>query len=183
MRPIQCFAAVLLFLSTFMNVPAQQKPTPEAVEMMKRVEFLSGRWSGGGWIMLGPGQKHTFTGTETASSKLDGTILVIEGLHTIPGEAGAPERVIHNALGVISFDVATKKLKFQSYLADGRSITTEADAPDNRTFIWWMKDPRGNTTRFTSHLEDNGDWVDTGEFSMDGKEWRKFYEMRMKKVK
>lgn len=166
-----------------MTVPAQDATSPGPAEMMKRIEFLAGRWSGGGWIMLGPGKKQNFTGTETVALKLDGTVLVIEGLHKAAIEPGAPEKVIHNALAVVSFDPTTKKFKFQSYLADGRNTAAEAEAPEKNTFIWWMKDARGGTSRFTITLDDKGDWVEIGEYSMDGKTWRQFFEMKMRREK
>ncbi len=166
-----------------MTVPGQDAPSPGPAEMMKRVAFLAGNWSGEGWMMFGPGQKRTFTGTETVTSKLDGTVLVIEGLHKAAGTAGGPERVIHNALAVVSFDPVTKKFKFQSYLADGRNTAAEAEAPEKNTFIWWLKDARGGTSRFTIRLDDRGDWVEIGEYSMDGKTWRQFFEMKMRREK
>lgn len=183
MRSIRLFVAALLFWSISMNVPAQQPTATEAVEAMKRIEFLAGRWSGGGWIMLGPGKKQNFSGTETVASKLDGTVLVIEGVHRAEIEPGAPEKVIHNALAVVSFDPATKKFRFQSYLADGRNTSADAEAPEKDTFIWSMKDARGGTSRFTIKLDEKGNWVEIGEYSMDGKTWRQFFEMKMQRVK
>lgn len=185
MRPIQCFVAILLFLSSFMSVPAQQNhPTAEVVEMMKRLEFLSGQWTGGGWMMLGPGKKVTYTGTETVTSKLDGTVLVVEGLHRSVAEAGAPERVIHNAMGVISFDTETKKFKLQSYLANGRSATAEVEVPEKHSIVWRLAIPgMAGTSRYTIKIDEKGDWVEIGEFSMDGKTWRQFLEMRMHRAR
>ncbi len=171
-----------LFLMTSFPAFAQKPETPNP-EVMNKLAFLVGNWQGEGSIMMGPGQKRTFTGTETVSMKLDGTILVIEGFHKSPATADGPERVIHNALAVVSFDRASGKYKFQSYLSDGRATGAEASVPEKDTFVWSMTDARGGTSRFTIKLDEKGDWVEIGEYSMDGKAWRGFFEMRMKKVK
>lgn len=185
MRPIQCFVAILLFLSSVMTVPAQQNPpTAESVEMMKKLEFLAGHWTGGGWMMLGPGKKLNYTGTETVTLKLDGTVLVVEGLHRSVAEGGAPERVIHNALGVISFDTETKKFRLQSYLANGRSATAEVEVPEKNSIVWRLSIPgMAGTSRYTIRIDEKGDWHEIGEFSADGKTWRQFLEMRMHRAK
>jgi hypothetical protein len=42
--------------------------------------------------------------------------------------------------------------------------------------------PRGQT-RYTLQLNAAGQWYEVGEFSMDGEEWRKTFEMTLDKQK
>ena len=59
---------------------------------MKAVAFLEGRWAGEGWIQMGPGPKEEFSQTEVIERKLDGGLLLIEGI----GRSRDPEPVFRN---------------------------------------------------------------------------------------
>jgi hypothetical protein len=50
-------------------------------------------------------------------------------------------------------------------------------------FVWGFDPPQGGKVRFTLKLNDKGQWLETGEFSRDGKEWMKMLEMTLDRVK
>src|SRR5262245_62100286 len=61
---------------------------------MKKLDWFIGHWKGTGWIQMGPQGRREFTQTETVEAKLDGLVLVIEGL----GKAKADGSTVHTAL-------------------------------------------------------------------------------------
>jgi hypothetical protein len=137
---------------------------------IKKLDFISGKWVGEGWMIGKDGQKQTFTQTENVQIKLDSMIILIEGT----GKKG--EHIIHNALAVISYNKTENKYDFHSYLSDGRSGTYSAELIGN-TFYWY---PMGNI-RYVIEINEDGEWFETGEMKR-GEEWFQFFEMTLKKV-
>jgi hypothetical protein len=67
---------------------------------MKRLGFLVGEWSGEASVLRGPGQFVELAQTESAQFKLDGLVLVVEGV----GRTKAEGKLALQALALISFD-------------------------------------------------------------------------------
>ena len=102
---------------------------------------------------MAPGQRRTFTGVETVESKLDGTLVVIEGVHKGKVAGSDEEVVVHHAFGVISYDAQAASYRFRSYLASGLSVDADARVVDEKTFVWGYKDPRGWTVGSPSRTQ------------------------------
>jgi hypothetical protein len=170
--------AVLLAVPALAQAPpAAPTPSPARLEAMRRLSFLEGTWQGESWMQMGP-QRATAKSTETVSRKIDGLALVIEGYHT----AGAPgaERVVHNALGVLTAqDDGT--YSFQTWLANGRGGSHKGELKDG-AFVWGMENPVQGKVRYTIRLDDKGRWHEVGESSRDGAAWTTFFEMTLTKV-
>ncbi|MFN0109349.1 MAG: hypothetical protein ACKVZH_10895 [Blastocatellia bacterium] len=161
---------------------AQSAGTSSAADM-KKLDFLVGDWKGEGWIEMGPGGRSAFKQTETVQSKLNGTVVLIEGLGKGKVASTGQEGVIHNALAIISFDSRSKKFQFRAFRADGNFIDADI-TPENNTLVWGFREPQRNVEiKYTIKLTDAGQWIEIGEFSMDGKTWRKFFEMTLQRVK
>lgn len=61
---------------------------------MQRLSFMVGRWRGDSWMQRGPGQRDTPAMTETVELKVEGTVLLIEGIGVVPAAGGGePRRV------------------------------------------------------------------------------------------
>lgn len=174
MRP--SVAAVLL--GTILCVGqdlAAQAPDPAAVQAaIARLEFMVGRWRGEAWQLRGNERVQTQM-VETVDRKLDGAVLLVEGRGTIAAP-GAPERVVHHALGVISYDPRSGTYTLRSYLANGQSgdfVLTLIDGGVS----WTREVPGGrirNTARFTGT-----EWHEVGEYSADGTSWTRVMELRL----
>lgn len=161
---------------------AQSAGTSSAAEM-KKLDFLVGDWKGEGWIEMGPGGRSTFKQTESVQSKLNGTVVLIEGLGKGKVASTGQEGVIHNALAIISFDSRAKKFQFRAFRADGNFIDADMTAEANG-LVWGFRDSQRNIEiKYTIKLTDAGQWNEVGEFSMDGKTWRKFFEMTLQRAK
>ena len=164
-----------IFLLAGVTLAAAQE---NAAEMqrgeVKKLESLVGQWKGAGWIQQGA-KRETFTGTETVQRKIDGLALLVEGRFASP-----EGRIIHETLAVLSFSQKDAKYRFRTYLANG--ISGEHDfklVPGG--YEWGFQSPTG-TIRYTIKTADDV-WLETGEYSKDGKTWVKFFEMKLDKIK
>lgn len=50
-------------------------------------------------------------------------------------------------------------------------------------FQWAFQGPQGISIRYTVKLTEKGEWFERGEMSQDGKSWRQFHEMTLRRVK
>src|SRR6516164_4049182 len=82
---------------------------------MKKLSFLIGDWSGEASVLRGPGLFVNLSQREVAEFKLDGLVLMIEGV----GRTRTDGKVALQALGLITFDDATATYRMRAY-NDGR---------------------------------------------------------------
>lgn len=161
---------------------AQSAGTSSAAEM-KKLDFLTGDWKGEGWIEMGPNGRSTFKQTETVQSKLNGTVVIIEGLGKGKLAVTGQEGIVHHALAVISYDSQANKYLLRAHRADGNFVDADVTVETNK-LVWGFREPQRNIEiKYTIKLDDAGQWFEIGEFSMDGKTWRKFFEMTLRRAK
>jgi len=174
---------VLLALVTAKPVAAQQ---PQALaqrhEAMKKLDFLIGTWKGESWTEFVPGQRQESRGTETVQSKLGGLLVTMEGIHRRKAGDRPEGAIVHNAFAVASYDEKAKRYRFQAYTDRGSYVDAEAKVADGR-LEWGFRVPNSVEIRYVIKLNETGQWFETGEMSRDGKSWRKFFEMRLARVK
>lgn len=151
-------------------------PSAETKEAMAKLSFLVGRWSGDATFQMGP-QASELTQTETVESRLDGLVLVVEGV----GTGKADGKVHHHAVATISWDATAKNYRVVAIRADGNSVVTTGSILEDGAFQWGFA--MGNmTVRYTIRHAEGDEWHETGEVSMDGTTWRKMIDMRLKRV-
>ena len=174
-----CFF-LLLFCALSASVSAQTTST-NAGEMSK-LNFLVGQWRGEGWILMGRNERRTFRQNETVQSKVDGTVLMIDGLGKGIKAGETAESVIHNAFAVISYNKDAKTFRWQAFRGDGTSFDVQPTITD-KTIVWGFTDARAGEIRFTIKINEKGQWFEIGELSRDtGKTWLKFFEMTLDKA-
>jgi hypothetical protein len=182
MRTRLSWTLAFLFALGAGSSPGQPPTAPAAQrEAMKKLDFLVGRWKGEGWMEFAPGQRRTFKGTEVVERKLDGLLLAIEGLHR--GQVGAKkeEVVVHHAFALVSYDAKAKRYRFQAFTSRGNYEDAEAKVSKGR-LVWGMKVPKFGEVRYTIKRDDKGRWFEVGEVAPEGKKWRTFFEMTLKRV-
>src|SRR5689334_7775562 len=81
---------------------------------MAKLAFLVGEWDGEGWVALGPGPRKTFAIHESVQRKLDGLVLLLEGLGRSPGADGT-ERITHHALATLAYDARAHGYRLSAY--------------------------------------------------------------------
>lgn len=191
-RPVRTFAAVLLLAgaagattaaaiaragaATGRAAAAQPDPTPilEAQrEAMKALARMDGTWRGTARTMMPTGEWETLTQTERVGTFLDGTVRVIEGKGYL--EDGT---VGFNALGVISYDPASKSYAMRSY-AMGRKGDYPVEATENG-FGWRIEQP-GFLIEYSATLEDET-WTEIGERVLPDGRRMKFFEMTLERL-
>jgi len=173
-------ALLLLSILSVMSALAQTHAAPAPSEMRK-LDFLVGQWKGEGWMEMRPGQRQKYTINESAQRKVEGAVLLIEGLGTTKIPDKAEEVPIHKAFAIVDYDAKTKLFRLRAYRAGGGVIDTEPKIGEN-SLVWGFRDERGGEIRFTITLNEKGQWFEIGEYSSDGKTWRKFLEMTLSRL-
>jgi|ERR1044071_1069122 hypothetical protein len=162
-------------LVTFVAVAAH------AGDEMKKLDWLAGEWKGEGWFQRGPGPRSYVLQNEKVTPRIGGKVLLVEGLGKSKLENSAAGDVVHDALGIISWDAEKKQYRFAARSTSG-DVDTTMDVGENRV-VWGFATPQGGRVRYTMRLTPKGEWNEVGEFSMDGEKWMQFFEMTLVKVK
>ena len=170
------YLLIIAMSLTYLSFP-QQVP-PELAESKKsnisKLLFLEGQWEGSGWMQMGA-QRIEFEQKEDVGTKLDGTIMLIEGKGFEDGQ------LAFNAFGVVTWDNEAGVFNLYSNLSDGRSTMAQGEVPAENTFKWRYDVPMGKI-RYTIVLNEKGEWFEIGEFSRDEETWFKFFEMTLRKL-
>jgi hypothetical protein len=167
-KTINLIIITLLFALT---TQAQSKETDSLSRAeVSKLKFIEGNWAGKGWMYVQGGRKEEFEQTEKVQMKLDGTILLIEGVGRNDG------KVIHNALAIVTWDKEKSEYNFRSYLATGRAGVFKGEIKEG-AFYWYPN----QVIRYIISLTSKGQWFEIGEMNRDGK-WTKFFEMTLDRV-
>jgi len=135
---------------------------------------ISGKWEGSGWSRMPDGNQVTFNQQENIYTKLDGKILVINGLGT---DQTTSEKVFE-AFGVVNYDSIQGKLFMNAYTLEGRHTQANFEVtPDG--FDWWFNAGNG-TVKYKAKISSNT-WVEEGFYSPDEENWYPFFKMELKK--
>lgn len=180
MRTVFFLLAACLFSAP--SASAQTTASSDADSPMDPLAFLAGEWEGEGWMMVGPNQRHTFVQKEHVETRLDGNLMLIEGLGRASEDTS---RVVHHAFAVVSYNAADGLYVMRAHRANGagtQSIDAEATVEDG-AFVWGFDDPRAGTIRYTIREDADGRWFEIGEMSRDGgATWFQFFEMTLERV-
>ena len=175
------FAIVVLGVAVVANATcatAQERPDPAALlaaqrEAMAAFAFMDGVWRGPATTVRPSGERHAITQTERIGSLLGGTVKVIEGRGYEPDG-----KTTFNALGIISYNVATKTYSMRSY-----AMGYSGDFVVQRTsdgFTWDI--PAGPVTIRYNAIVKDGTWTEVGDRIVPGKDPVRFFEMQLRRV-
>lgn len=154
---------------------------PEELQAMEKLQFLLGRWEGDTWSRSREGERQEGKVVEIVESKLDGAILVLEGLGA-KGDPTAPgARLAHHAFAVIHFDTGTGEYRMHSY-KDGDFTPAALEVTGENRVEWSFDTPDGGRVRFQISLDGEGRWTEDGHYSPDGENWYPFFGMSLARV-
>jgi hypothetical protein len=156
-------------------------PYASAADEMQKLDWLIGEWKGEAWVKIGAKTDRAVQ-TERVQAKLGGKVLLIEGVGRRKLEDGSAGEIMHDALALVSWDEVKKTYRFSAYTFNHPATETTLDVTAPNTAVWGMETPQGRI-RYTLHLTDKGEWSEVGDFSRDGKQWVRFFEMTLTKVK
>lgn len=163
----------------------QTQPPADAsaaiIEKMKALSFLVGEWEGEGWMQMGPQERKTVKATEKVVVKLSGRALLVEGLSQTQVAAGGAVEPVHEAIGIITWDPKKSQYSMRTITAKAGAVDPKLEVGDKA--LVWSFETAGGSIRYTAKLNEKGQWFEIGEFSRDGKEWNKFFEMTLTKTK
>src|ERR1051325_4140531 len=99
---------------------------------MKAVSFLVGKWAGEARLWRGPAEPVEWLQIEEAQYKLDGLILVIEGV----GRAKDGGQAVLQAFGIISYDDESGTYRMRAF-NDGRFLETSVELLEAGKGLTW----------------------------------------------
>jgi hypothetical protein len=177
-RQLKALALLLMMPGIALTALGQGRPDPATLiaaqrEAMSRLSVMDGVWRGPAWTILPSGEKHSITQTERIGAFLDGAVKVIEGRGYDPDG-----KVTFNALGIISYNPATRVYTMRSYALG--NVGDFVFTPTSDGYVWEI--PAGAMTiRYTAVIKD-GTLREVGDRIMPGKEPVRFFEMNLKRV-
>jgi hypothetical protein len=139
---------------------------------MRKLEFLVGSWAGEARVLRGPGAMTELSQTEDAQYKLDGLILLIEGV----GRTKVEGKVVLQALGVISFDDERGVYRMRAF-NDGRFLETDVALLDEGPGITWGFELGEIRTRSVLCLNERGEWTELAEITIGSQAPKKLMEL------
>lgn len=168
-------AAAVLMIAAAPAAAQEMSPngTPAQREAMQRLSWMDGEWVGTAEVYTGPGRTLTLRHTERIGPMLGGAIKVVEGhSYTEAGETA------FNAFAVISWDEEAGAYMMRSY-AGGHASDFPLTA-DATGFRWSVQTESGPIDYVTVHTP--GEWVETGDMQIEGREPLRVITMRLKRV-
>jgi hypothetical protein len=170
-------AASALLLPCIAQIP--RAPNLEAQHAaMRKLEFLIGTWSGEARVLRGPGEPVEMIQTEEAQYKLDGLVLLIEGV----GRNKSNGKSALQALGIITYDDESATYRFRAF-NDGRFLETELKLLDTGQGIAWGFALGGIKTSSVLRINEKGEWTELGEITIGSQAPRKFMELSVSRQK
>ena len=168
-----CITSVTANLTLAQGPP---KPTRK-IEAMKKLSDWVGEWKGKGWIEM-QGQRSNFNSTESIKMKVGGVAILVEGVHK--AKYGDREVTVHDAMGVLTYDDKQDEYRFQTFLATGQVGNYKAELLKPGSLRWTIDDMPFGTMQYTIDFTADS-WHEVGRISRDGKEWKKMFDMQLKK--
>ena len=176
---ISFFALVIILFSSSHDGWAQNQQDNTAFkEGMEKIEWFVGHWEGEGWIMTPERTRETFKQTETIQWKLDKTVLMVEGRGLAADEESGQQRVIHDALALISYNPQTKNYSFKSHLFTGQKGDYFGRVTEDGAFVWILDSMPGRLIKYTIRINEKEQWHEIGEIQI-GETWYPFFEMTL----
>ncbi len=170
---------IAVLVCTNNNTFGQQGSSPDSlvVRAMQKLSWLKGNWTGDGWVNT-KSEQILFSQSQSVLSKVKGAVIMIEA--TVLNKTVA--NVTNESLAVISYDMYSHKYLMRSFKSDGRYVDANVEVKPDGTFIWSFQVAElSPEMRYTIKLVNNK-WYETGEFSINGTTWTKFYEMTLSKM-
>ncbi len=145
---------------------------------LKKLDFLVGKWTGEARVLRGPGEPLELIQTEEAQYKLDGLILIIEGI----GKTKADGKVALQALGIVSYDDDAGTYRMRAY-NDGRYLETVLKLSENGKGITWGFALGEIKTSSMLRINEKGEWTELSEIAIGSQPARKFMELTVSRQK
>jgi len=143
---------------------------------MKKLAFLVGKWSGEACLERRTGEPMTLPQTEEAEYRLDGLLLVIEGI----GRTVADNKPVLQALGIISYDDETGTYHMRAF-NDGRFLETDVRLLEDGSGMAWGFSLGEITTSSVLRINERGEWTERAEIKIGEQPARRLLEITVRR--
>lgn len=144
-------------------------------EAMKKLGFLVGKWAGEARVLRGPAEFVELLQTEEARYKLDGLILVIEGVGRIKS-SGQP---LLQAFGIVSYDDENGSYRLRAF-NDGRFLESEVKLLEEGKGMTWGFALGDIRTSSVLRINERGEWTEVAEISIGAQAPKKLLELTVR---
>jgi hypothetical protein len=168
----------MALLVTSMAQPPRTPDTEAQRAALKKLDFLVGKWSEEARVQGGPGEPLELIQTEEAQYKLDGLILIIEGIGKTKGEG----KVALQAFGVVSYDDETETYHMRAY-NDGRYLETEVKLSEDGQGITWGFALGEFKTSSVLRINEKGEWTERTELAIWSQPPRRLMDLTVSRQK
>jgi hypothetical protein len=169
-----CIALLVPYMAQLPRLPGLEAQRAA----LKKLDFLVGKWSGEARVSRGPGEPLELIQTEEAQYKLDGLILIIEGI----GKTKTDGKVALQALGIVSYDDEGGTYRMRAY-NDGRYLETDLKLSENGKGITWGFALGDIKTSSMLRMNEKGEWTELTEIAIGSQPARKFMELTVSRQK
>jgi hypothetical protein len=144
---------------------------------MKKVGFLLGEWVGKARLLRGTVETVELLQTEKAQYKLDGLILMIEGV----GRTQTGGQPVLQALGMISYDDQSGTYRMRAF-NDGRFLETDVKLLGEGDGLTWNFTLGGISTKSVLRMNEKGEWTEVHEITIGSQAPKKLMELTVRQV-
>jgi hypothetical protein len=145
---------------------------------MKKVGFLVGKWAGEARVLRGPTESVEMFQTEEAQYRLDGLILVIEGV----GRTKSSGQPLLQAFGIVSYDDESETYRLRAF-NDGRFLETQTKLLEEGQGMTWGFALGEITTNSVLRINERGEWTEFAEISIGSQPPKKLLELTVRPQK
>jgi hypothetical protein len=143
---------------------------------MKKLDFLVGKWTGEAHLARGAGETTELLQTEEAGYKLDGLILVIEGI----GRTKSDGAFVLQAFGVISYDDSAQTYDMRAF-NDRRFLETEIKLLQQGKGMTWGFSFGEIKTKSVLRINEKDEWTELHEIILGSQPSRKLMEVAVRR--
>lgn len=143
-------------------------------EAMKKLSFLIGSWRGEARLFRGTAPVELIQ-TEVAQYKLDGLILMIEGV----GQTKSDGKSALQALGVLSYDDAAGAYHMRAF-NDGRWLETDVKLAESGKGLTWGFVLGEFRIKSSLQISESGEWTEFHEITVGAGTPRKLMEVAVR---
>ena len=144
-------------------------------EAMRKLAFLVGKWAGEANLLRAPTEFVELLQTEEAQYKLDGLILVIEGV----GRTASGGQALLQAFGIISYDDESETYHLRAF-NDGRFLETEVKLLEQGKGMTWGFALGEITTKSVLRINERGEWTEFAEIFIGSQSPKKLLELTVR---
>jgi hypothetical protein len=145
-------------------------------EAMTKLDFLIGKWTGEARLLRGPTESVELLQKEEAQYKLDGLIVVIEGV----GRTKSGAQPILQALGIISYDDEIQTYRLRAF-NDGRFLESDVKLLAEGRGMTWGFALGEIRTNSVLRINERGEWRELAEISIGSQPSKKLLELTVRK--